>query len=68
MFQLKYKYGTDLTNTLNYNLKNDYYFLSVGIEDMYNQTWFDDRHKFPEDIIKQIDLGVLKKLEKENEG
>lgn len=64
MFQLKYKYSTDLANVLNYNIKNDYYFLSVGIQNENNQTWFDNNHKFPDDIVKQIELGVLIKKEK----
>lgn len=66
MFQLEYKYGTEMANVLNFNKVNAYYFLSVGIEDKHNQTWFDDSYRFPYDIEKQIELGVLIKV-KENE-
>lgn len=67
MFQLKYKYGTEMANTLNYNKPNDYYFLSVGIEDKKNQTWFDANYRFPYDIEKQIELGVLIKVKENDE-
>lgn len=56
-----------MANTLNYDKVNAYYFLSVGIEDKKNQTWFDDNYRFPYDIEKQIELGVLIKVKENDE-
>lgn len=63
-FQICFKYGTEMTNFLNYNIPNNYFYTSVGIENGNNKTWFEEDFIFPEDIVEGIKLGLFKKVYK----